>query len=278
MNEMSLTLDASVLNRATPELIKLNRRTLQEQCVTSMGMFLQDAINWTPFVPTGRMDEELNVDVTPVTKTGKPSLAKKPRYFKVQSKKAAPVQLGVLVVMSKMRPAGLNSLGNPNFNMLTGSRWALPSNILPTGKGSAAARQATIARLLSQMVLTRHSSGHFEQSGFIPARDACVSSRLFKNRYRKRDFPGRANDLNGLSPAQLGSFSMQTMGDEFVAVAENNVGENSNSVLDAKRRRALVEKAGPMLQSAIDKESGVVVGELERRLTDAMMPFQRILG
>ena len=278
MNEMTLTLDASVLNRTIPELIKVNRRTLQEQCVTSMGMILQDAMNWTPFVPTQRMDEELNVDVTPVTKTGRPSVARKPRYFKVQSQAAAPVQLGILVVMSRMRPAGLNSLGNPNYNMLTGSRWALPSNILPTGKGSGVARREAVARLLSIMVLARHSSGHFLQSGFIPARDACVSSPLFKNRYRKRDFSGRANELNGLSPAQLGSFSMQAFGDEFTAVAENNVGENSNSVLDAKRRKALIEKSGPMLQSSIDKETTVAVGELDRRLTDAMMPFQRILG
>lgn len=246
--------------------------------MTSMGMILQDAMNWTPSVPTQRMDEELNVDVTPVTNTGRPSLAKKPRYFKVQSQRESPVQLGILVVMSRMKPAGLNSLGNPNFNMLTGSRWALSPSILPTGKGSAAARQATIARLLSQMVLARHSSGHFLQSGFVPARDACVSSPLFKNRYRKRDFPGRANELNGLSPAQLGSFSMQAFGDEFIAVAENNVGENSNSVLDAKRRRALVEKAGPMVQAAIDKEATVAVNELDRRLSDAMQPFQRILG
>ena len=275
MNQpITMTMDTSGLTKVIPELVSFGRRTVAHQCVTSMGMILQDAQNLTPFVATTRMDADLEVDVEGITATGRPSKAKNPKHFKVTPGqwRTHATPLGVLIVMARMRPGS-------KYNRLTGSRWALPSAILPTGKGSARDRQTIIGNLLSRMTLARHSSGHYLQSGYKFVRDLCVSSPLFKNRYRARTGSANANSMNKLDASALGRLTMTPPdGDRFSITAENNVGQSGNAVLDAKHRLALIQHSGPALQTAINNETAASERELARRIEEGMPRFNKMLS
>src|ERR1019366_9862840 len=100
MSDVSVKVDTSGLAAVIPALVEYGRRTTAEQCVTSMGMILQDAQNWTPFVATTRMDADLEVEAFGVTKTGRLSKAKKPRRkdYRVQGSE------GLMIVVARMHP------------------------------------------------------------------------------------------------------------------------------------------------------------------------------
>jgi hypothetical protein len=264
---ITVSVDTRGLQAAIPVLVEYGRRTTEEQCVTSMGMILQDAQNLTPFVATIRMDAELEVEAFGVTKTGRLSKAKKPRRkdYRVQG------QEGLMIVIARMHP-------NSNYNRITGGRWALQK---PPTKGEQEFWE-WVADALSRMTRARHSSGHFLQAGYIAARDACVSSPLFKNRYRARSSGDAVNKLNTLDRKRLGSIEMSGLAsDTFLIRAENNVGDREgagNDVLDAKHRQALIDYSLPALEDAVKKETEACEAELERRLLEGWPKLNRLLA
>lgn len=246
-----MTMDTRGLERAISEVVPLTRRTVAEQCVTSMGMILQDAQNWTPAVSIGRMDAELDAP------------AENARLA------ALGFTVGDEVVMARASPGS-------KYNQITGSRWAIT---LPPGGMRAFGRayghenaaqmflQSVINPIKERMRLARHSSGHFIQAGLKAAIKFCVTSPLFKNRYRAQGLYANPNPLNTLDAGRLGDARMTPPdGPTFSITAENNVGQDGNPVLDVKHREALLAYASGPLQDAIEKERGVQVDELNRRL------------
>ena len=130
------------------------------------------------------------------------------------------------------------------------------------------------------MQSARHSSGHFLQSGFKGPIEQCITSALFKNRYRARTALAPANPLNTLDAGELGKLDMTSPdAADFQVIAENNVGEDgSNSVLDEKHREALLAYASGPLQGAIDKESVACETELARRVEEKWPVFNKMLS
>src|ERR1017187_2936609 len=97
---LSMTMDTTGLDRASAAVVPETRRTVAEQCVTSMGMILQDAQNWTPAVGIGRMDSELDAPA--------------------ENEKLAELgfTVGDEIVMARANP-------DSDFNKKTGGRWAI---------------------------------------------------------------------------------------------------------------------------------------------------------
>jgi hypothetical protein len=236
-----------------------------------MGMILQDAQNQTPFVGLGRIDADLDVEVTPLTALGRPSRAKNPKHFKVEQRRT-PVARGILIVMARMNPGS-------RYNKITGGRWAIPASKLPTGPGTAEARQTIIGQILSKMTLVRHSSSKFLKSGFKAARNECVSSPLFKNRYRKVSGTMNDNRLNTMDARELGRIETTLpSGNTFQITGYNNVGEGGNAVLDAKHRAALIAYASGPLEDAVRREESVQVAEFEKRMAAQLEKINRRLA
>lgn len=255
---ISMTMDTRGLQAAILEVVPKTRRTVAEQCVTSMGMILQDTQtygdNAIPFVDIGRMDAELDAPADiPFSHTN--SLG-----IKTEGTHQPGITEGEMIVIARMHP-------NSRYSQLTGNRWPVAMPDFSGRRDGGSAFWGFVKTVKERMRMGRHSSGHFLQSGFKWAIEQCVTSDLFKNPYRKRDALSSANQLNTLDYKELGRLDMTSPdAPNFRITAENNVGQDGNEVLDAKHRQALIDYASGPLQDAIEKERGVQVGELARRL------------
>lgn len=248
-------IDTSVLRAAIPEIVAFGRRSMIEQCVTSAAIIVLNAQADTPYVAVGNIDVELDVMVTGVTKSGKPSKAKKPRYRKVTAVQGARVPLAVLIVMARTNP-------DSRYSQLTGNRWPLSLGMLPKGPGSATARQAMIAQWVSRMTLSRHSSTHFIQHGWAGPARRLLSDPNFKGWASRGMRRGNVAAGNLLNPGALGSAVIDIAGDSCVVTAENAEGQGSNAVLDESRRHALIEHGSGPLQRAIDQEAAQIIRKI----------------
>lgn len=248
---MTARIDTSALQRAIPELVAFGRRSMIEQCVTSAAIIVLDAQANTTFVEVGRIDAELEVDVLPITKTGRPSRAKKPKYHKVSVAGGVRVPLAVLIVMARTDP-------NSAYSLSTGNRWPLSLADLPSGPGSGPARRAVIARWVERMTMSRHSSTHFIRHGWAGPARRLLADPNFKGWASRGIRQTRVNALNRLDPGDLGMAVIDIAGDACVVTAENAVGEGSNAILDAQRRQALIDHGTQPLQAAIDREAGKI--------------------
>ncbi len=254
-------MDVSVIEKAIPDIVAFGRRTMIEQCVTSAAIICLDAQAATVAVAIGTIDAELQVDVIGITKTGRPSKAKKPRNFSVTTQKAVRVPLAVLIVMSRTNPASA-------YSQMTGNRWPLSLGSLPKGPGSSAGRQAMIATWISRMTLARHSSTHFLQHGWTPGIRALLADPNFvgwKSRGRSTR-AGRITAGNIVDPMLLGSALVAISADACLVTAANDVGGDGNEVLAAKHRAALIAYGTIPLQEAIDKESVAIVEKTQEYL------------
>lgn len=257
--ELVADIDTSVLRKAIPEIVAFGRRTIAEQCVTSAAIIVLNTQAETPFVDIPQIDSELQVEVTGVTKTGRPSKAKKPRYKKVSVQKGVKAPLAVLIVMARTNPQSAYSLS-------TGNRWPLSLASLPKGPGSAPARQQIIAQWVSRMTLSRHSSTHLLQHGWSGPARRLLSDPNFKGWAARGIRSTYVNKTNQLDPGDLGSAVIELSGDQCVVTAENAVGEGSNAVLDEQRRQALIRHGSGPLQRAIDAEAVAIEGKMREYL------------
>jgi hypothetical protein len=257
------TIDASVLRKAIPEIVAFGRRTMIEQCVTSAAIIVLNAQAETPYVAIGNIDNELDVVVSGVTKMGRPSKAKKPRFHKVVTLPGARVPLAVLIVMARTNP-------NSAYSQRTGNRWPLNLGDLPKGPGSMPARQAIIAQWVSRMTLSRHSSTHFIQHGWAGPARTLLSNPNFKGWASRGMRKGNVAAGNNIDPGQLGGAIIDIAGDSCVVTAENSVGEGSNEVLDEQRRAALILHASGPLQQEIDHETGSILRKMQEYLDRGM--------
>lgn len=252
------TVDVSGLQRLIPEIIAFGRRTMREQCVTSAAIICINAQKQTPFVTIGRIDSELEVEVTPRTKTGKISKAKRPHHKEVALMSGVRVPVAVLIIMARMDPTS-------HYSAMTGNRWPLDKSLLPTGKGSAAARAAMILRWVQTMTLSRHSSTHFLQHGWAPAIRTFLSDPDYYAGARKRGLTGQTklNALNTMSSDDLGQAVISGAGDTLEVMAENAVGGDGNPVLAAKHRAALIQYGTEAAREAIYNEEQVMANKIQ---------------
>lgn len=258
-------IDASVLRQAIPAIVAFWRRMMVEQCVTSAAIIVLNAQADTPYVHVGNIDAELDVVVTGVTKLGRPSKAKKPRFHKVTAVQGARVPLAVLIVMARTNPSSA-------YSRSTGNRWPLSLGALPTGLGSGPARQAMIGQWVSRMTLSRHSSTHFIQHGWAAPARTLLSNPNFKGWASRGMRRGNVAAGNNLDPGQLGLATIDLSVDACMVTAENAVGEGSNDVLDEQRRAALMLHGSGPLQAAIDREGAQIIGKMQEYLDRGMQP------
>lgn len=261
---MTMVADVSALERATPRIVAFGRRTMQEQCVTSITFIALRAQKLTPAADIGRIDADLEVEVSPVlaTRGKRKGLPLKSGKKVVSTKAGVRVPVAVLITMARFNP-------NSNYNRTTGGRWALPKAMLPSGHGSAQARQLVIGQLIQRMTMAKHSSTHFLQSGWTPSIRQGLASPFYRynpafgSRRDARAVPNRANQL---SVDDLGTLTVAISGDNCLVTASNDVGDKSNAVLGAKHRRALLQYGLPALNQAIAEEAAGIDREVERRL------------
>jgi hypothetical protein len=264
---VTFTVDTSVLERAIPEIVAFGRRTKDEQCVTSAGIIIVNAQDYTAAVAVGTIEADLEIEVSPaVLKSGRLSKNKKRQREIVSVQKGVRVPVGVLIIMARTNPGS-------KYNKLTGSRWALDPSILPSGPGSGEARRQMIANLLSRMAKARFSSTHFLQHGWTGAIRILLGNPNFKGwatKYQGGSRPMVArrnvNPLNTMDPAQLGTARIMIAGDVCEVVAENAIGDEGNAVLSEKHRDALILYGTPPLQMAVDQESAALIAKMSEYL------------
>jgi hypothetical protein len=252
--EMTMTVDVSVLQRLIPQIVAYGRRTLREQCITSAYFICHEAQKNTRAAEIGAIDEALQVEVTNRTSTGRLSTAKRPHHKRVDLAAGVPVPLAVLIVMARTDPES-------GYSKLTGNRWPLDLGLLPTGKGSGPARAEQIREWVERMTLSRHSSTHFLQHGWLPAIKTLLSDPDYYAGARLRGVKqqqDQINPLNSLDHMDLGQALISALGDEVRVVAENAVGsstgEDGNEVLSKKHRVALIFYGRQACQLAIREE------------------------
>ena len=259
------TVDVSALQLAIPKVVAFGRRSLREQCVTSAAFICLDAQANTTAVSVGQIDAELQVEVRSFTATGRPSKAKRPDHRIAFSAVGARVPMAVLIVMARMNP-------DSDYNRLTGRRWELPGDLLPTGPGSALARQAMIQALITQMASSRHSSTHFIQHGWgAPIRTLLADPAYYAGRSRMKSAAQlKINPLNSMDNSDLGKAVIDLSGDQCVVMAENAIGGEGNAILAEKHRRALVRVGTPPLEAAVRKEAVAIYAKVQDYLDRGM--------
>jgi hypothetical protein len=246
-------IDTSGLERVIPELVAFGRRTMQEQCVTSMGMILQDAQTNTKKVDVGRIADELEVTVTPQLST-RGKRAGLPLKSGKMTVAVPNMSYAMMIAIARLHP-------DSRYSQLTGNRWPVA---MPDTEGQEEFLDY-MANVAARMVSRRRSSTHFLQFGYKEARDECVSSPLFKNRYRAQMRNSNQNPLNTMSAKELGGTVIELVGDSCVVTSMNNIGEGGNDVLDQKHREALIRESRPKLEQAVQNETVACEVELARR-------------
>lgn len=239
-----------------PEIVSLNGRTIQEQCVTSAGWICVNAQKNTRFVDVSRIDQELDV-VDHVSK-GRGKFA--------QSLGGLEWTRGMMIALQRTNP-------NSPFSLETGNRWPLA---YPGGM-KGAARWRFFITAAERMKSARHSSTHFLQSGWKAPIKAAFTNPAFQHskKYRNANsaLSEASNPLNTLDTGRLGDFQLKIMGSDVSVTAENDIGERTgggqgNRVLDDKHRNALIEYGSQPLKDAVYKEESVMNSEIDRRLKE----------
>lgn len=212
-----------------------------------------------------KIDTELRVQTLPVVKIAtrgprKGTLIKTGKSVYVHD---FPRSEAMMIVLARMQTPGISvSTDRPNFNLITGNRWALAkptmtmrSGAKRIGQGLSNAAQfwAWVEQVADRMIAARHSS-----SGFLKHSWAAIIMRLLPF----------ANDGGGTP--DTGSHAVLLSGEVdaakpgsavVVCKISNTIGMNNpNSVLGEKYNKAAHEILEPVLQAAINSE---FVGKLE---------------
>lgn len=252
---LTVDMDTSRMANAIPKILAFGRRTLQQQCVTSVVFICRRAQELTPAASIARIDAELDRDVTPQRKTN----GSAHQNF-MAALAPFPITVGMKIVIARMNPGS-------KYSRETGNRWPLAK---PNTKGRMEFLQYVL-NVSERMRSSRHSSTHYLQTGWTPAIMIGIKSDLF--RYNpafgsRRAGAFRPNSLNDVDPDALGGLTIDVTGDTCFVVASNDVGEptgGSNAVLAKKHREALIRYGTPAANQAIAEEVAGIEREVERR-------------
>ena len=255
--QATCTVDSSELQHAIPRLMAFGRRTLRQQCVTSMAFICLDAQELTPAVSVARIDSELDEEITLQRgKTGAQTLTH-----------------GQWTVLARMNP-------DSAYNKSTGGRWAIKRPEMSADKFQRAYGDGGMARRVFWEVVNgieerqkkaRHSSTHFLQHGWSPAIKKLLTDPDYfpKGGGKAARAQSAVNSMNSMDIGLLGGVAIISVGDTVRVVAQNDVGDvagKSNSVLAAKHRAALIEYGAQPLQAAVEREAVVMNEQIERNL------------
>lgn len=237
---VTCTVNTSSLSRGIAAANGYSKRTLPEIINTSGYWISINAKAGMPFVTPEKIDAELAVIPTQVIgKRGQPLKRKKTfsgGMSPIQRSSKAP--LATLIVLARTNPRS-------NYNALTNNRYALPSL-----RGmSASGFHAAVAALEDKMVKTRHRSGKFLLSGWIPVVQKMAFYAVQKF---SRGGPSPSEGRRNFYGADLGHARPAFPGELCSAEISNDVG--TEGVNAASFNRALMLHGVPALQSAVDRE------------------------
>jgi len=250
------TVDLSGLQQAIPLIVAGSRRTLMEQCVTSLAYIVKNTQEVTPAASLSRIDSQLGATSTPI-------LASRGKN-KGQPLKSGKSDVSVLsnsvaskIVLARMSP-------NSKYSKMTGNRWPVARPDFHGRTDSSSAFWGYVKGVAERMVKARHSSTHFLQAGWNPALRQLFSNSFFRG--SKKGSSGTENQLNSLPSDKFGGTALQTsLSDKFSVSAYNSIGENGNSVLGRKHRDALLKFGLPALEKGIARELSSINAKLEER-------------
>ena len=261
------TIDTSVLEQAIPMVTSLTMRSLEQQCVTSLGIIFINTQKAVPAASIPRIDANLERTATPKKGKNRQNLT-----------------VGELRVISRTHK-------NSAWNRATGNRWQLTMPKFNRAKferaygDPGASRLAFMGWLEAKAASQKaaiHSSTHYLKSGFVAAIRLALSSRLFvawRSNYSKSDALAANNPLNRQDKMRLGGLTIDLGADSVTVTGENNVGEGGPAdVLNEKHRAALLRYAVPAGQTAVNNESLACLAEYDRRWSEGVRPIQKMLG
>lgn len=280
--QLTATVDSSRLKAAIPEIVAFGRRTMKEQCVTSLAYICANAQQLTRRTELSRIDSDMQATLSPaVLENGRLSRNKKRQKEVVNLPDRS---VADMIVVARMHPRS-------KFNRDTGGRWLLQKPVFSASKftrayGESGASMAKeqfwnwVRERAVRMVKARRSSANYLKAGWKYAIRFFFDHPDFKGRSRRSGFKAELNPLNTLDNP-MGSALVSETGNEVLAVATNDVGEaygKSNPVLAAKHRAALIKFGLPAAQTACDMEAASIQAEVNRRLEDGMVQINKRLA
>ncbi len=239
-------IDSRNLNAGLAAASKYTKRSLPQMLNTSGFYIAVNALHNTPFVTAERIDAELGTIVTPkIGKRGKPLSTRSARnriYSSGRTGDSAQAPLAALIVVARANP-------NSFYNRSTHQRFLLDKN--PFKGVSREAGRAAMAALVHKLISTRHRSGSFIRSGFVPA------IRTLQPFAQRKFMKGGANPSEGLRQYYGPDLGEGIPADEFgslkaMCTVRNYVGTEGANAPSANR--ALDMYAGPAFQAAVDQE------------------------
>lgn len=258
------------------------------RCVNSTALaVVRDAQKRTRFVSPAQINTEMMVTTTPqVNLNGKLSKdkSKQNAVMNFMSGPDGEVNAAMMIVISRMQTPGINqTTGRPNFNLLTGNRWALARPNFSAGKftraygesGAAMAKElfwAWVKDKAEQMVRARRSSSKFLLHSW-----AAIIQKLLpfaSDGGGMGDYGmSRSVLLSGeVSPAKEGSALA-------VCRVDNTIGMDSgNSVMDEKHNAAAHRVLVPALEAAIKAEFQDKMEKMNAKEWAKDEPELRLLG
>ena len=180
-----------------------------------------------------------------------------------------PIPLGVLVIMARHRSGS-------NWNVLTDNRWSLAAQPLPTGIGTAQARQNQIEQELARMISSRHSSTSFLKKGWVHAYRALKKLKPASNRLGGGyiDVEAEVSDIVGKNENEPLGFAftsgLGTSQTPWIRL-ENAIGTEGTPNLMRRRQAWLFAVGVPALQKAIDRAiNGSQAHYLDRQISESL--------
>jgi len=281
--ELTASVDASGLARAIPDIVATGRRTLAQQCVTSLAFIMRDAMELTPAASLSRINSDLDATLSPaVNKNGQLSRNKRKQESVVNLPDMSKADL---IVMARMNPQS-------NFNKITGQRWMIPtpggsSKSMIQGFARAYGAENAFAMFLravrpyaERMVKARRSSANFLKSGYKAAIRKLVEHPDYDGHGRSAVDKAQVNSLNTLTN-DMGDAFVIKQGDAIQVTASNDVGEaagKSNPTLALKHRQAAIDYSLPALWAAVDAEERSIRSKIEERLARGLERINKMLA
>lgn len=223
----------------------------------AVAFVVHDAKQNTPFVTTGKIDAELNVQATPMLVT-RGARAGLPRKDNKQQLEIADGGLAMRIQLARLNP-------NSNYNALTDNRYKLDRASFSPGMGYSGFVQR-LKLFAQRMVARRHSSTHF----FEVSWNALLAhlADLVPDNYRAA--VTRWHGGRGVSMA-LGRVIPARAGESLATCKiENRIGMDEHyPTINAIRNMEAHRILEPVLQASINREYENMVREgMKRGLLD----------
>lgn len=251
-----IQVNASRVLRAIQLTQASSQQSLRNLLVNTAFYTAKYAYEMTPVVSRSRIDSDMQVNITQYTnaKRNRVSKAKKTTpYTKVTSTTGSnKAPLAVLIVMARTRK-------DSPYSIATGNRWPLQLSRLPTGPGSAAARQQMIGDWVTRMVRARHSSTGFLRMGWQDCLNRIKRLPGGRNYANVIDIsatvtPGRNKLKSDLGTASAGGGAL-TPWVRIENTVGTNLGRGSTPELQRKYQAVLHTLGAKILNQALNAQA-----------------------